>query len=123
MLHFVEFYSIIIVDSKKFERMDHFMAIIIRHSTQYVNTTLVNPDIVVDYDNESDRFYVTFVETGSGYIVDRKDFVSEDFKYTDRIEEGIISGFCTEDEDPIVLFSGKASNEVYMIWMANCDIF
>ncbi|MBQ2836185.1 MAG: hypothetical protein IJE68_05065 [Clostridia bacterium] len=94
----------------------------------------INPDVVVDYDHDKNRFYVTFVATNTGYPVERGQLVSENFKYEDTIICEILSPidetlelvaerqFNTEPELD-VLFSGKAYNEVHSIWMANCDLF
>lgn len=79
-------------------------------------------DVVVSYDNSLDRFYVTYVETNTGYMVNRGDLVGEDFKYTDSIIAHILSG-CDTDVELDVFFTPTAENEVHMIWMANCDIF
>lgn len=87
-----------------------------------LNFDLLNFDVVVSYDNSRKRFYVTYVETNTGYVVDRGELVSEDFKYTDSIISYILSG-CETDVELDVCFTDKAENEVYMIWMANCDIF
>lgn len=99
-----------------------------------VDFELINPDVVVDYDHDKNRFYVTFVATNTGYSVERSELVSENFKYEDTIIRKILSHigdtlelvvepqFNAEPELD-VLFSGRAYNEVHTIWMANCDIF
>lgn len=117
--------------------MEIFMAYTIINNNPLVDAVLLNPDIVVSYDSNADRFYVTFVATNSGNIVNRDELVSENFKFTDTIESEILSycgeaidtsnfvaGCTTDDEyDLDVLFTQRAKNEINMIWMANCDIF
>lgn len=99
-----------------------------------VELELINPDVVVDYDNEKNRFYVTFIAFNTGYCVERSNLVSENFKYEDAIIREILSTigdtlelvaepeFNAEPQLDIA-FSGRAYNEVHSIWMANCDIF
>ena len=113
------------------------MSYIIMNNNPLIDAVLLNPDVVVGYDNDNNRFYVTFVATNTGYVVNRGDLVSEDFKFVDTIESeilsycgeacdefDIVSGNVTADECNLdVLFSQRARNEIHMIWMANCDIF
>lgn len=113
------------------------MAYIIMNNNPLIDAVLLNPDVVVNYDKDKDRFYVTFVATNTGYIVNRGDLVSEDFKFVNTIEAEILSycgeacdeslivaGTETEDEYPLdIIFTQNARNVIYMIWMANCDLF
>ena len=101
--------------------MDQLMLNIITFTNPLSNVEL-DPDVIVNYDVDNDRFYVTFVETGTWYPVDRGARVSENFKYTDAINNEILSG-CETDDNLDVFFTPNADNEVHMIWMANCDIF
>lgn len=87
-----------------------------------IDMELINPDVIVNYSNDTNRFYVTFVATNTGYSVPRGDLVSEICKYEDTIIRTILAGTDAEPELD-VLFSGRAYNEVHAIWMANCDIF
>ena len=105
-----------------FERMVHAMAYTIIHNNPLIDRTLYNPDVIVTYDDDKDRFCVTFIATNTGYFVDRGELVSEDFKYTNRIEEKILSG-CETDEELNVVFTTRVHNQIHLIWMANCDIF
>ncbi len=100
------------------------MAYTITNNNPLISAELTNPDIVVCYDNKSDRFYVTFIATNTGYSVKRSELVGESFKYTDAITQEILRACETTDElDLTVVLTQKADNEVYMIWMGNCDIF
>ena len=94
---------------------------IITYTNPIIDVEL-DPDVIVNYDVNSARFYVTFVETGTGYPIDRGDLVSEDFKYYGPIFDEILSG-CETDDILFVVFTQSANNEVDKIWMANCDIF
>ena len=113
------------------------MAYIIMNNNPLIDAELLNPDVVVDYDKDNDRFYVTFIATNTGNVVNRGELVSEDFKFIDSIESeilsycgeacnefDIVSGNVTSDECELdVLITQKAKNAIYTIWMANCDIF
>lgn len=99
-----------------------------------VKFELINPDVVVDYDHEKNRFSVTFVAFNTGYYVERSQLVSENFKYEDTIIREILStigdnfDLVAEPEfnavpELDIAFSGRAYNEVHAIWMANCDLF
>lgn len=92
------------------------------HNNPLVDASLLNPDVVVNYDIDKQRFYVTFVATNSGYAVNRGNLVSEDFKYEDRIKDEILEK-CDTDDELDVIFTQRAANEVNLIWMTNCDIF
>lgn len=92
------------------------------HNNPLIDATLLNPDVVVHYDPEGKRFIVTFIATNSGYSVKRESLISENFKFTNRIEDEILSG-CETDDELDVIFTQRAANEVHLIWMANCDIF
>ena len=98
------------------------MAYTVMHNNPLIDANLINPDVIVHYVPEQDRFYVTFVETNCGYYVDRGELVSEEFKFTDTIEAKILEG-CETDDDINIIKTSRADNEIYMIWMANCDIF
>lgn len=106
------------------------MSYTLLHNNPLIDAELVNPDVVVTYDNDKDRFNVTFVETGTGYSVDRGDLVSGNFKYIDPIYREILS-YCGDvstepwgsEDDINVIFTARATNEVHLIWMANCDLF
>ena len=98
------------------------MAYNLIHNNPLIDFEEINPDVVVNYDNTNDRFYVTFVATNTGYSVPRGNLVSELYKYQDTIIREILSGIDTEPELD-VLFSGRADNEVHAIWIANCDLF
>lgn len=102
------------------------MAYNISHTIPMVPTDYVgtrdNYDVVVSFDTKTERFYVLFTATNSGYVVPRGDVVGWDYKYTNCIEERILDTF-DANEDVSVLFTNSADNEVYLIWMANCDIF
>lgn len=95
------------------------------------NIKLVNPivggdntnfDVVVSYDNDKDRFCVHFISGNSGYFIARGDLVENRFKYTSQIIDEILAG-CETDEELSVLFTERASNEINLIWMANCELF
>lgn len=135
ILQFVELCSIIYLVQINFERMELFMAYNIINNNPLVDAVLLTPDVVVSYDSDKMRFYVTFVATNSGNIVNRGELVSENFKFTGRIEAEILSYYgeaideskivagCEIDEELVdVIFTQRARNEIYMIWMANCDI-
>ncbi len=102
------------------------MAYIISHTIPTVPTDSVgtrdNYDVVVSFDSKTERFYVLFTATNSGYVVSRDDVVGWDYKYTTSIEERILDTIGS-DEEVYVLFTNNADNEIYLIWMANCDIF
>ena len=110
------------------------MTCIIMTNNPLVDIELINPDVIINYDHNKDRFSVTFIATNTGYVMERGHFVSDIFKYEDTIIREILSVIddnielfpSTEfDDEPnlTVLFSGRAYNEVHSIWMANCDIF
>lgn len=103
------------------------MAYIISHTIPTVPTDLVGTrddyDVVVSFDSETERFYVLFTATNSGYVVSRDNVIGWDYKYTNCIEERILDTFSADEDDVYVLFTNSADNEVYLIWMANCDIF
>ena len=98
------------------------MAYTIIHNNPLMDANLSNPDVIVNYDNVKDRFYVTFIATNTGYVVERGELVSDLFKYTSTIEDEILSG-CETDEELDIVFTSMAHNQVHLIWMANCDIF
>ena len=98
------------------------MAYTIIHNNPLIDRDLMNPDVVVSYDENNRRFSVTFVAANTGYCVERGDLVAEDFKYMDAMVREILNGCQTDDELDIV-FTNRADNEIYLIWMANEDLF
>ena len=106
------------------------MSYTILRNNPLIDAELINPDVIVNYDSDKAKFYVTFVETGTGYYVDRGDLVSDIFKYIDPIYREILS-YCGDisnelwgsEKDLNVIFTARAENEVHLIWMANCDLF
>lgn len=98
------------------------MAYLLKHNNPLIDAELINPDVIVSYCPEKNRFYVTFVATNTGYYKDRGDFVSADFKFTTTIEEELLSG-CETDDEIDVIFTLRADNEAHLLWMGNCDIF
>lgn len=98
------------------------MAYLIKHNNPLIDAEAINPDVIVTYDAGTYRFYVTFVETNTGYYQDRGSLVSSDFKFTNVIEDEILSG-CETDNELDVVFTSRAHNEMYLLWMGNCDLF
>jgi len=96
------------------------MAYTIIHNNPLIDASMYNPDVVVTYDPEKQRFYVTFVKTNTGYVVNRGDLVSEDFKFTDTIEREILSG-CATDDELYVILTQRVRNEIYVIRTDNCN--
>ena len=110
------------------------MICIIMTNNPLVDIDLINPDVIVNYDHDKERFFVTFVATNTGYVVDRGHLVSDIFKYEDTITREILSVIdehielyrCVDldgDTTLTVSISQKANNEIHAIWMANCDLF
>jgi len=94
------------------------MAYNLIHNNPLIESETINPDVVVNYDLEKGRFYVTFIATNTGYAVERNTLVSKNFKYMDCIIHEILTGI---DANPQldVLFTMNANNHVFFIWNNN----
>jgi len=106
------------VTSKKFERMVNTMAYTIINNNPLIDTALYNPDVIVDYDSDKNRFYVTFVATNTGYFMDRSTLISKHFKYTTPIVGEILKG-CETDDELEIIFTSRAYTLIPIIWLAN----
>jgi hypothetical protein len=81
-----------------------------------------NPDVIVHYDDEHERFSVTFIATNTGYFVYWKDLISADHKYTARITDDILSG-CESKDELSIIFTRHVGDIIHLIWLHNCDCF
>jgi len=110
------------------------MTCLIMTNNPLVDIELMNPDVIVNYNHNKERFSVTFVATNTGYVMERGHLVRDIFKYEDSIIREILSVIddnvelytsteLDEQAELDIAFSGRASNEVHSIWMANCDLF
>ena len=110
------------------------MTCLIMTNNPLIDFELMKPDVIVTYDHNKERFFVTFVATNTGYVVDRGHLVNAWCKYEDHITREILSTIDEDIElyrstefdkesDLDIAFSGRAYNEIHAIWMANCDLF
>ena len=76
-------------------------------------------DVVVYYDNNNDRFFVTCAEKGTGcYVVERGELIGSNYKYTNEIIGEILSGI-PADEDFVVLLTNSSRNSIALVCEGN----
>ena len=75
-------------------------------------------DVVVDYDINLEQFLVKTTETGSSYIVNRGDLVSDVFKYSNEVFNKLL-GSLPDSQDFVVLVTNSAENSIHLVCEAN----
>lgn len=75
-------------------------------------------DVVVEYDNTKDQFWVRFTQSGSAYSVNRGELIGDSFKYSSEVIGKILSKL-PEDKDLSVLLTNRAENSISLVCEAN----